>query len=123
MSRKGGFYQPIDIFGQLFWIWWAILTMLGVIAWSETMYALQLWPILYLAVMAIIGVLGVTRRRLYLKDTTLFIGHILRFDYDQFDLSQPQNWQLEGQRLTLIRGDRRRVYWVNKRFAGQLKAA
>ncbi len=72
MIPKRGYFQPLDITGQIGWLWWFILFMAGIILWSETTFKLEMMPIVYLLFMLILGIITILRRRVYVAGAQLF---------------------------------------------------
>lgn len=121
MGPTTGFYQPLDSWNQILWMWWAILTMLGVIISSERMYQMPLWLAIYLIILVVTGIFAFARHRLYLTGSQLFMGYALRRTYAEYNLDSGLYWQLHGRRLSIQSGSRLQTYWISKRMACKLK--
>ena len=67
MIPKRGYFQPLDITGQIGWLWWFILFMAGIILWSETTFKLEMVPIIYLLLMLALGITIIFGTRLCLR--------------------------------------------------------
>lgn len=122
MSPTSGFYQPIDPIHQIIWLWWAILTMFGVVCSSEMMYQWHLGWILYLVVLIGIALFNLLRRRMLLTDNKLFMSYSFRRDVDELALQGGDlQWQIKQHRLTIRKGNRIHAYWVSRTLARQLQ--
>ncbi|CAK8054064.1 EbsA family protein [Eupransor demetentiae] len=121
MRPQRGFYQPIDPWGQIIWMWWLVFLLLGIIACSETFYQLNFWIIAYLIVILAIGCLAFFRRRIFLTGKQLFIGHVVNFDYDEFTLDDGIEWHLAKNRLYIQKQARQRVYWLSPKMVKAIK--
>lgn len=121
MIPKRGYFQPLDITGQIGWLWWFILFMAGIILWSETTFKLEMMPIVYLLFMLILGIITILRRRVYVAGAQLFLGRVFVSDYEKISLTTMVNWQLNGHVLSFTRAGRSRKYWLSQNIANQIK--
>ncbi|WP_220739038.1 EbsA family protein [Leuconostoc miyukkimchii] len=121
MIPKRGFFQPLDITGQIGWLWWLILLMVGVILWSEVAFKIELIPIAYILVILVLGVFIISRRRIYVAGSKLFLGRLFVSDYEKISLMTMDNWRLDGHVLSFMRAGRYRKYWLSQNVANQIK--
>ncbi|MBZ6010679.1 EbsA family protein [Leuconostoc gelidum] len=121
MIPKRGYFQPLDITGQIGWLWWLILFMAGIILWSETTFKLEMVPIVYLLLMLALGIIIILRRRVYVAGAQLFLGRVFVSDYEKISLTTMVNWQLNGRVLSFTRAGRSRKYWLSQNIAKQIK--
>ena len=82
MIPKRGFFQPLEITGQISWLWWGIALLAGLITWSELEFKLVLPVIGYLIIVLLLGLILVLRRRVYIVGPRLFLGHVLTSEYE-----------------------------------------
>ena len=116
MIPKRGYFQPLDITGQIGWLWWFILFMAGIILWSETTFKLEMVPIIYLLLMLALGITII-----YVAGAQLFLGRVFVSDYEKISLTTMVNWQLNGRVLSFTRAGRSRKYWLSQNIAKQIK--
>lgn len=121
MIPKRGFFQPIDTNGKIGWVWWSIFLMIGIIAWSEMLFKIDIVIICYLLIILGIGVIMIFRRRVYIAGSQIFLGRLFISDYEKISLSSLNNWRLNGKLLSFERAGRVRKYWLSKNIATQIK--
>ncbi|MFT9389033.1 MAG: EbsA family protein [Leuconostoc sp.] len=121
MIPKRGFFQPLEITGQIGWLWWGIALMAGLITWSELEFKLEIVVLVYILVVLMLGVILVVRRRIYIAGPRLFLAHVLSSEYEEISLLTLENWQLNGHVLSFTRAGRERKYWMSKNITQQIK--
>ncbi|MEN2369569.1 EbsA family protein [Leuconostoc lactis] len=121
MIPKRGFFQPLEITGQIGWLWWGIALLAGLITWSELSFQLVLPVIGYLTIVLLLGLILILRRRVYIVGPRLFLGHVLTSEYEEISLVKVENWQLNGHVLQFTRAGRDRKYWLSKNITQQIK--
>lgn len=121
MIPKRGFFQPLEITGQVGWLWWGIALMAGLITWSELEFKLEIVVLVYILVVLMLGVILVVRRRIYIAGPRLFLAHVLSSEYEEISLLTLENWQLNGHVLSFTRAGRERKYWISKNITQQIK--
>ncbi|MCT8390097.1 hypothetical protein D0501_08450 [Leuconostoc holzapfelii] len=121
MIPKRGFFQPLEITGQIGWLWWGIALMAGLITWSELEFKLEIVVLVYILVVLMLGVILVVRRRIYIAGPRLFLAHVLSSEYEEISLLTLENWQLNGHVLSFTRAGRERKYWISKNITQQIK--
>ncbi|MGX7043411.1 EbsA family protein [Leuconostoc holzapfelii] len=121
MIPKRGFFQPLEITGQIGWLWWGIALMAGLITWSELEFKLEIVVLVYILVVLMLGVILVVRRRIYIAGPRLFLAHVLSSEYEEISLLTLENWQLNGHVLSFTRAGRERKYWLSKNITQQIK--
>lgn len=121
MIPKRGFFQPLEITGQIGWLWWGVALMVGLITWSELEFKFVPTVLVYIVLVLILGVVLVARRRVYIAGPRLFLGHVLTSEYEEISLLTLENWQLKGHVLRFTRAGRVRKYWLSKNITQQIK--
>lgn len=121
MIPKRGFFQPLEITGQIGWLWWGIALMAGLITWSELEFKLEIVVLVYILVVLMLGVILVVRRRIYIAGPRLFLAHVLSSEYEEISLLTLENWQLNGHVLSFTRAGREHKYWISKNITQQIK--
>ncbi|WP_349533660.1 EbsA family protein [Leuconostoc citreum] len=121
MIPKRGFFQPLNTTGQIGWLWWFILLMIGLIVWSEMSFKLDIIPIGYIVIILLLSVVMIVRRRIYIVGPQLFLGRMFVSEYEKISLATVHNWQLNGHILSFTRAGRARKYWLSQNIADQIK--
>ncbi|CAM3071031.1 EbsA family protein [Leuconostoc rapi] len=121
MVPKRGFFQPLDITGQIGWLWWLIFLMAGIIVWGEMAFKIEIISMVYILAILVLGVALVLRRRIYVAGSQLFLGRVFVSDYEKISLTTIEKWQLEGHVLSFTRAGRARKYLLSQNIANQIK--
>lgn len=121
MIPKRGYFQPIDVVGQIGWLWWGILIALSGAMWIEVNFKFNLLLIIFTIVSIAVGLLLILRRRIYIAGGEVFLGRIFLTEYEQFSLTTLKNVQLKGQKLSFERAGRQRKYWVSRNIADSIR--
>jgi len=121
MVPKRGFFQPLDIAGQIGWLWWLIFLMAGIIVWGEMAFKIEIISMVYILAILVLGVALVLRRRIYVAGSQLFLGRVFVSDYEKISLTTIEKWQLEGHVLSFTRAGRARKYLLSQNIANQIK--
>ncbi|GMA70589.1 hypothetical protein GCM10025879_18350 [Leuconostoc litchii] len=121
MTPRRGFFQPLDSAGQIGWLWWGIFFMASIIVWGEMSFKITILPMLFVAIMILLGLVLIVRRRVYMAGPNLFLGRVLLSEYEKIALRDIQNWKLNGRVLSFARADRERKYFLSKNVVEQIK--
>lgn len=121
MVPKRGFFQPLDIAGQIGWLWWLIFLMAGIIVWGEMAFKIEIISMAYILAVLALGVAIILRRRIYVAGSQLFLGRVFVSDYEKISLTAIENWQLKGRVLSFTRAGRVRKYLLSQNIANQIK--
>ncbi|MBM7544474.1 EbsA family protein [Periweissella beninensis] len=119
MKPIRSFYQPSGLISIISWSWVVALGLLALIIQLEVTH-FNIWTAGLLGIFIIVTYLSIYRRRVYLIDDTLFLGHIF-YRYDSVEIKQLKNIKLSRHQLKFDVNGMTREYFITKNFKNVLE--
>lgn len=114
MKPIRSFYQPSGLISIISWSWVLAIGLLSLIIQLEVTH-FNIWTAILLIFFIVAIYLSIYRRKVYLIDDTLFLGHIF-YRYDSVEINQLKNIKLAKHKLTFEVKGMVHEYFITSNF-------